>query len=135
MGDGPITAKPFNRASSVLVHVCGFVLVFFLAMWLRAVPLQSDPLLQGYLQVTTGLFAFVFAAVTLVRFQGTQDRISLILGSGFLLSGTLLTASSVLFLYSAAKFTGPSPVPARRRARSHPLEPPAPRRCVPPTNS
>jgi diguanylate cyclase (GGDEF)-like protein len=53
--------------------------------------------LQGYLQVTTGLLAFVFAAVTLVRFQGTQDRISLILGSGFLLSGTLLTASSVLF--------------------------------------
>jgi diguanylate cyclase (GGDEF)-like protein len=66
-------------------------------MWLRAVPLQPDPVLQGYLQVTTGLLAFVFAAVTLVRFQGTQDRISLILGSGFLLSGTLLTASSVLF--------------------------------------
>ena len=72
-------------------------MLFFLAMWLRAVPLQPDPVLQGYLQVTTGLLAFVFAAVTLVRFQGTQDRISLILGSGFLLSGTLLTASSVLF--------------------------------------
>jgi len=53
--------------------------------------------LQGYLQVTTGLLAFVFAAVTLVRFQGTQDRISLILGAGFLLSGTILTASSLLF--------------------------------------
>ncbi len=66
-------------------------------MWMRVVPLQSDPVLQGYLQVTTGLLAFVFAAVTLVRFQGTQDRISLILGSGFLLSGTLLTASSLLF--------------------------------------
>jgi diguanylate cyclase (GGDEF)-like protein len=97
MGDGPITAKPFNRATSFLAHASGFVLVFFVATWLRAVPLQSDPLLQGYLQVITGLFAFVFAAVTLVRFQGTQDRISLILGSGFLLSGTLLTASSVLF--------------------------------------
>jgi diguanylate cyclase (GGDEF)-like protein len=32
-----------------------------------------------------------------VRFQGTQDRISLILGSGFLLSGATLTASSILF--------------------------------------
>jgi diguanylate cyclase (GGDEF)-like protein len=53
--------------------------------------------LQGYLQVTTGLLAFVFAAVTLVRFQGTQDRISLILGAGFLLSGTILAASSLLF--------------------------------------
>jgi diguanylate cyclase (GGDEF)-like protein len=49
------------------------------------------------LQLTTGLFAFVFAAVALVRFQGTQDRISLILGSGFLLSGATLTASSVFF--------------------------------------
>jgi diguanylate cyclase (GGDEF)-like protein len=97
MGDGPITAKPSNPATAFLAHASGFVLIFFLAMWLRSVPLQSDPLLQGYLQVTTGLFAFVFAAVTLVRFQGTQDRISLILGSGFLLSGTLLTASSVLF--------------------------------------
>jgi diguanylate cyclase (GGDEF)-like protein len=95
MGEGPVT----NRTSAfpILSHASGFVVVFFLAMWLRAVPLQPDPVLQGYLQVTTGLLAFVFAAVTLVRFQGTQDRISLILGSGFLLSGTLLTASSVLF--------------------------------------
>jgi diguanylate cyclase (GGDEF)-like protein len=53
--------------------------------------------LHGYLQAITGLLSFVFAAVTLVRFQGTQDRISLILGSGFLLSGTVLAASSVLF--------------------------------------
>jgi diguanylate cyclase (GGDEF)-like protein len=96
MGKGPaITDR--SRAIPFLSHASGFVVLFFLAMWLRAVPLQSDPVLQGYLQVTTGLLAFVFAAVTLVRFQGTQDRISLILGSGFLLSGTLLTASSLLF--------------------------------------
>jgi diguanylate cyclase (GGDEF)-like protein len=72
-------------------------LLFFLAMWLRLVPLEPDPVLQGYLQVTTGLLAFVFAAVALVRFQGTQDRIALILGSGFLLSGAILAASSLLF--------------------------------------
>ena len=71
----------------LLLHVAGFVLVFVAADWLRAVSLRADPILQGYLQITTGLFAFVFAAVALVRFQGTQDRISLILGSGFLLSG------------------------------------------------
>src|SRR6202007_838265 len=51
----------------------------------------------GYLQVISGLLAFVFGVVTLVRFQGTQDRISLILGAGFLLSGAILTATSVLF--------------------------------------
>jgi hypothetical protein len=96
MGEGPAITKS-NHATPFLSHASGFVVIFFLAMWLRVVPLQPDPVLQGFLQITTGLLAFVFAAVTLVRFQGTQDRISLILGSGFLLSGTLLTASSLLF--------------------------------------
>jgi diguanylate cyclase (GGDEF)-like protein len=96
MGEGSLINNR-STATPILSHASAFVVVFFLSMWLRAVPLQSDPILQGYLQVTTGLLAFVFAAVTLVRFQGTQDRVSLILGSGFLLSGTLLTASSLLF--------------------------------------
>src|ERR1700688_1493395 len=96
MGKGSLISE-HNGATHFLSHASGFLVVFFLSMWLRVVPLQSDPVLQGYLQVTTGLLAFVFAAVTLVRFQRTQDRISLILGSGFLLSGTLLTASSILF--------------------------------------
>lgn len=81
----------------LLLQAGGFLLIFLAATWLRQISLRPDPILQGYLQITTGLFAFVFAAVALVRFQGTQDRISLILGSGFLLSGLTLTASSVLF--------------------------------------
>jgi len=86
-----------SRIAPILASVAGFIVLLFFAMWLRLVPLEPDPVLQGYLQVTTGLLAFVFAAVTLVRFQGTQDRISLILGAGFLLSGTILAASSLLF--------------------------------------
>lgn len=86
-----------NRITPILASVSALILLLLFAMWLRVVPLEPDPVLQGYLQVTTGLLAFVFAAVTLVRFQGTQDRISLILGAGFLLSGTILTASSLLF--------------------------------------
>jgi diguanylate cyclase (GGDEF)-like protein len=86
-----------SRVAPILASVSGFIVLFFVAMWLRVVPLEPDPVLQGYLQVTTGLLAFVFAAVILVRFQGTQDRISLILGAGFLLSGAILTASSLLF--------------------------------------
>ncbi len=81
----------------LLSYVAGFLSVFLVAAWLRLVELQPDPALHGYLQAITGLLSFVFAAVTLVRFQGTKDRISLILGSGFLLSGTVLAASSVLF--------------------------------------
>jgi diguanylate cyclase (GGDEF)-like protein len=91
------SGKDQSQATLVLPHVAGFLVVFLVATWMRQVSIQPDPILQGYLQVTTGLLAFVFAAVTFVRFQGTQDRISLILGAGFLLSGAILTASSVLF--------------------------------------
>ena len=86
--------RQFQR---LLLHAAGFVLIFLAADWLREITLRPNPILQGYLQITTGLFAFVFAAVALVRFQGTQDRLSLIIGSGFLLSGGTLIASSILF--------------------------------------
>src|SRR6202795_406072 len=81
----------------VLWHVLGFLLAFFIAHWLRPFSLEPDPVLQGYLQIITALLAFVFSALSLVRFQGTQDRIALILGGGYLLSGAVLSASSVLF--------------------------------------
>jgi len=86
-----------RQLQRVLLHAAGFALIFVAADWLREVNVRPNPGLQGYLQITTGIFAFVFAAVALVRFQGTQDRISLILGSGFMLSGATLVASSVLF--------------------------------------
>ncbi len=86
--------RPFS--SVWLYHAAGFLAVIVFAAWLRRVTFLPDPILQGYLHLVTGLLATVFAAVTLVRFQGTQDRISLILGAGFLLSGAVLVASSVL---------------------------------------
>src|SRR5216684_2905409 len=86
-----------SRTTIFLAHAAGFLFIVAAAYWLRRIPIGPDPLLQGYLQIVSGLLAFVFAAVTLVRFQGTQDRISLILGAGFLLSGAVLTATSVLF--------------------------------------
>jgi len=86
-----------HQLRRLLLHASGFLLIFLAADSLRQAVLRPDPVLQGYLQFTTGLFAFVFAAVALVRFQGTQDRLSLILGSSFLLSGATLIASSLLF--------------------------------------
>ena len=84
-------------AAIFLSHAAGLACILIAAFWLRGRSLQPDPVLQGYLQIMTGLLAFVFAAVSLVRFQGTQDRISLILGVGFMVSGAVLTATSVLF--------------------------------------
>ena len=89
--------KNRKPAAILLSHVAGFSCILIGAYWLRGISLQPDAVLQGYLQVITGLLAFVFAAVSLVRFQGTQDRISLILGVGFMVSGAVLTATSVLF--------------------------------------
>ena len=92
-----ISRQNRSATSLVVINVAAFVMLLLAAYSSRRVLIQPDAALQGYLQSITGLLSFVFAAVTLVRFQGTQDRISLILGSGFLLSGTVLMASSVLF--------------------------------------
>ncbi len=89
--------KSRKPAAIALLNTAAFFGIFVVAYWLRGISLQPDPVLQGYLQIMTGLLAFVFAAVSLVRFQGTQDRISLILGVGFMVSGAVLTATSVLF--------------------------------------
>src|SRR5882757_7641928 len=96
MGETSFTNGRGN-ARIFLAHFGAFLFVVLAAYWLRRISIEPDPLLLGYLQVVSGLLAFVFAAVTLVRFQGTQDRISLILGAGFLLSGAVLIATSVLF--------------------------------------
>src|SRR6266571_6135358 len=86
-----------TRTTIFLSHVGAFLRIMLAAYWLRSLTVPPDALLQGYLQVISSLLAFVFAAVTLVRFQGTQDRISLILGAGFFLCGAVLIATSVLF--------------------------------------
>src|SRR5437763_16278805 len=96
MGQTPLSHAR-NRTTIFLSHVGAFLLVILAAYWLRSLIVPADALLQGYLQVIGAFLAFVFAAVTLVRFQGTQDRISLILGAGLLLSGDVLTATSILF--------------------------------------
>jgi diguanylate cyclase (GGDEF)-like protein len=102
-----------TRTTIFLSHVAAFLLVILAAYWLRNFIVPADNLLQGYLEVISSLLAFVFAAVTLVRFQGTQDRISLILGAGFFLCGAVLIATSVLFfqfLPEASLRLPPAPV-------------------------
>lgn len=95
---GEPSVKPGRGgATPAFWHVVAFLSILLLALWTRPIPLETDAALQGYLQIVTGLLAFVFSAVALVRFQGTQDRISLILGSGFMLSGSVLVASSLFF--------------------------------------
>src|SRR5258708_20864678 len=106
MGEAPLTNRRSNT-TIFLAHFGAFLFVVLAASWLRRITLHPDAMLQGYLQIVCGLLAFVFAAVTLVRFQGTQVRISLILAAGFLVSGAVLPAPSVLFFH----FFPASPLP------------------------
>src|SRR5258708_37829083 len=96
MGEAPHRNGRSN-ITIFLAHFAVFVFVVLAAYWLRSIALQPDPILQGYLQVISGLLAFLFSAVTLIRFQRTQYRISLILRAVFLLSRAILAASRVLF--------------------------------------
>src|SRR5260370_29464421 len=85
-----------NFLSDSLPHLAGFTGIFVFSLWLRQQPHVPDSVAQGYLQIISGLMALVFSAVTLVRFRGTQDRISLILGACFLLTSALILGSSIL---------------------------------------
>ena len=89
----------FRSKYSLLLQLGGFGAILAVSAWLRRVPFPPDLVLHGYLQAVTGLLAFVFAAVSMVRFRGTQDRMTLILGSGFLLSGAVLTGASLFFFH------------------------------------
>src|SRR5271155_4797269 len=103
MGGLTTISKPQRSAANIaLSNIAAFLLLLLAAYSARRILIEPDAVLQGYLQAITGLLSFVFAAVALVRFQGTQDRISLILGAGFLLSGTVLLASAVLFFQLSA---------------------------------
>ena len=93
----PLNPVSRRRNFGVLSHIAAFSSIVLISYWLRGISLQPDPVLQGYLQVITGLLAFVFAAVALVRFQGTQDRISLVLGVGFMVSAARCSPPPAFF--------------------------------------
>ena len=71
--------------------------VSWTAVWLRQLPISSEPILYSYLQIVGSLLCFTYAANALVRFRGTHDRLTLILAFGFVLSGVIETAATFNF--------------------------------------
>jgi diguanylate cyclase (GGDEF)-like protein len=69
--------------------------------WLRRFPYHPDPSLYAELQLTSGILAFTFAAIALVRFRGTRERLSLIFACGFAIVGFALASSSLVFIHPA----------------------------------
>ena len=82
---------------SIAVGSC----VLLLAWWLRKLPYLPDPSLYAHLQLTSGILAFTFAAIALVRFRGTRERLPLIFAGGFVIVGFALASSSLVFFHPA----------------------------------
>jgi len=61
--------------------------------------------MYGEVEITTGFLALTFAAIALVRFRGTRDRLPLVLCCGFVIVGATLISSSFVTFHSP----GPAP--------------------------
>jgi diguanylate cyclase (GGDEF)-like protein len=77
-----------------------------IASWLRHLPVAPNALLYGELQITSGFLAITFAALALVRFRGTRDRLPLVLGCGFLIVGSTIVSSSLVFFHLSEPDSG-----------------------------
>ncbi len=76
--------------------------VFSLAVWLRHTGGGLDVWLYGEVEITTAFLALTFAALALVRFRGTSDRLPLVLSCGFLVVGIALASSGFVTAHSPA---------------------------------
>ena len=90
-----------RRSHAWLSAIAAGSCAFLLAWWLRKVPDHPDSSLFAELQLTSGIFAFTFAAIALLRFRGTSDRLPLIFACGFVIVGFALASSSLVFIHPA----------------------------------
>jgi len=88
----------------------GAVCIFALAAWSRHFRLVLDAWMYGEVEITTGFFALTFAAIALVRFRGTSDRLPLVLCCSFVIVGVALISASFVIFHSSS----PSPNAAVR---------------------
>src|SRR5271169_1537542 len=72
---------------------------FLVAWWLRRFSYHPDPSLYAQLQLTSGILAITFAAIALVRFRGTRERLPLVFACGFAIVGFVLASSSLVFIH------------------------------------
>lgn len=81
--------------SSIAMGSCALLI----AWALRRFDYHPDPSLYAELQLTSGILAITFAAIALVRFRGTRDRLPLIFACGFVIVGFSLASSSLVFIH------------------------------------
>ena len=84
------------------LFLAGAASIFILAAWSRQFSTGLDVWLYGEVEITTGFLALTFAAIALVRFRGTSDRLPLVLSCGFVIIGITLISSSFVTFHSPA---------------------------------
>jgi diguanylate cyclase (GGDEF)-like protein len=80
---------------------CAVIVCIVIGHLLQQINIVFNPILWASLQVISAFLSFSIAANVLVRFLGTGDRASLILGSGFVLSGFIQLSSIVAYYYQS----------------------------------
>ena len=99
MGSTPSKRDLLKRSQALRSSIALGSCVLLLAWRLRKFPYFPDPSLYAELQLTSGILAFTFAAISLVRFRGTRDRLPLIFACGFVIVGFALASSSFVFFH------------------------------------
>jgi len=100
----PLSARHIRVTPRRLAYlfVAGAASIFVLAAWSRPLRAGLNIWLYGEVEITTGFLALTFAAIALVRFRGTGDRLPLVLSSGFVIIGITLISSSFVTFHSPA---------------------------------
>lgn len=87
-------SRVFQGPLGAWLPIIGGVVVLVLSAGLRGLPVTANPFFFAQLQFTCGILALTFAGTAFVRFQGTRDRLSLILAASFVMIGITLASSS-----------------------------------------
>ena len=105
-----------NRASQLpgLAGTAATLALLALAVWLRHSSFSSDFVFFCYLQSVGTLLAFTYAANAMVRFRGTQDRLTLMLAFAFALAG-LIETFAIFGFYAQRGAAGTSSGPGSIR--------------------
>ncbi len=91
-----------RRALPAVAIGCAAIAFIVMGHLLRQIDIVFNPMLWASVQVISAFLSFGIAANVLVRFVGTGDRVSLILGSGFTLAGFMQLFSIVALYYRSS---------------------------------
>jgi diguanylate cyclase (GGDEF)-like protein len=94
-----------------LLAAVGMAGALALAIWLRPSNFTSSFVFYSYLQIVGTLLSFTYAANALLRFRGMHDRLTLIIGFGFALSGLIETSAVFGFYGQMVAGVAPAHIP------------------------